>query len=248
MAGYDEIADHYDETRGGEQRGDEYAEDIEAQLPMGDGPILEIGVGTGVVALGLRRRGRTVIGLDLSAPMISRARWRLGPVVIRSDAATMSLATASVAHAVSVWVLHSVADPVRLFEEAARVIRPGGRYVVCTTQQPAPDDRVGMIIEDMGARVDARRGASRPGRVSVDQVLGWARQAGFTGTVHQLQRQWRSSPDDELAAIAKRAWPALRQLDEDAVDAVTGPAVHALRALPATDHLRRATAEMIVLH
>ncbi len=246
MTEFDGIAEHYDETRGGEQRGEEYAGDIDAHLPAGEGPILEIGVGTGVVALGLRRRGRTVLGLDLSAPMLRRARMRLGPVVVLSDAMTMALAPASVAHAVSVWVLHSVAEPVRVFREAVRVIRPGGSYVVCATQHPSPDDRVGMIIEEMGARADARREAERPRRVSVDDVLGWAGQAGFAGTVHQLERQWRSSPADELAAIAKRAWPALRQLDEDAIEEVTGPAVEALRALPATEQLRQATAEMIV--
>lgn len=100
-------------------------------------------MGTGVVALGLKRRGRRVVGLDLSAPMISRARARLGPVVVRSDAMDMAVATASIGHAVSVWVVHSVSDPVRLFREAARVLRPGGRYVVFATQRPAPDDTGG---------------------------------------------------------------------------------------------------------
>ena len=57
MTEYDQLAEHYDETRGGEGRGDEYAADVDAHLPAGDGPILEIGVGTGVVALGLRRGG-----------------------------------------------------------------------------------------------------------------------------------------------------------------------------------------------
>jgi ubiquinone/menaquinone biosynthesis C-methylase UbiE len=38
----------------------------------------------------------------------------------------MPVATTSVAHAVSVWVVHSVADPARLFREVARVLRPGG--------------------------------------------------------------------------------------------------------------------------
>ena len=246
MTEFDEIAEHYDETRGGERRGQEYADDIDAHLPAGDGPILEIGVGTGVVALGLRRRGRAVVGLDLSTPMLRRARSRLGPVVVRSDALDMSLPTSSVAHAVSVWVVHSVADPVRLFREAARVIRPGGRYVVCATQHPALDDPIGTIIDEMSARVDARLAASRRRRVSVDEVLGWADEAGFDGTVHQLERRWCSTPDAELSAIEKRTWPAMRELDEEAVDEVTAPAVRALRALPATDHARRAVAEMIV--
>ncbi len=244
---FDQLAEHYDETRGGEQRGDEYAADVDAQLPPGDGPILEIGVGTGVVALGLRRRGRTVLGLDLSAPMLARARRRLGPVVILSDAMQMSIATASVAHAVSVWVVHSVADPVLLFHEAARVIRPGGRYVVCANQRPSHDDEVGRIIAEMARRVDARRGASRPRGVSVDEVLAWAGAVGFTGHVHQLERRWRSSPSEELTAIAYRTWPAMRELDEAAIEEVTRPAVEALLARPDTEDIRRATAEMIVL-
>ena len=245
---FDQLAEHYDETRGGEQRGDEYAADIDSRLPPGDGPILEIGVGTGVVALGLRKRGRVVLGLDLSAPMLARARSRLGPVVIHSDAMEMSVATASVAHAVSVWVVHSVAEPTRLFEEAARVIRPGGRYVVCAAQRPSPDDRVGQIIADMAVRVDVRRGGQRPRGVSVHQVLEWAEGAGFDGEIYEFERQWHSSPPQELTAIAYRIWPALRELDEAGIEEVTGPAIEALRALPATDVVRRATAQSVVLH
>ena len=194
MAEFDQLAEHYDETRGGEGRGDEYAADIDGQLPPGEGPILEIGVGTGVVALGLRKRGRTVLGLDISRPMLARARSRLGPVLVCAEAMQMSIATGSVAHAVSVWVVHSVADPVQLFREASRVLRPGGLYIVCATQGPHPDDAVGKIIAEMGARVDAHRQASHPRQVSADEVLTWAGEAGFAGRVYALERQWRSSP------------------------------------------------------
>ena len=217
------------------------------ELPPGEGPILEIGVGTGVVALGLRRRGRKVIGLDLSAPMLVRAYERLGSSVVLSDAMRMSIASSSVAHAVSVWVVHSVADPVRLFEEAFRVIRPSGRYLVCTTQKPACDDLVGNILAEMMARVDARRGAARPRSVSSDETLAWAGQAGFNGKIRQFERVWSFSAQDELAAIAHRAWPALRELDEAAIEEVTRPAIEALRAIPGDDHLRRATADMVIL-
>jgi ubiquinone/menaquinone biosynthesis C-methylase UbiE len=247
VAEFDQIAEHYDETRGGEQRGDEYAADIDAFLPPHEGPILEIGVGTGVVALGLRRRGRTVLGLDVSGPMMARAFTRLGPSVVRCDAMQMSIATAGVAHATSVWVVHSVREPIRLFQEAARVIRPGGTYVVCSGQRPSPEDRVGRIIADLGARIDARRRASRPRRVSVDEVIDWAGSAGFTGEVHSFERQWRSSPDEELKAISYRTWPTLRELDEEAIEEVTRPAIEALKALPVEDEIRRATSEMVVL-
>jgi ubiquinone/menaquinone biosynthesis C-methylase UbiE len=245
---FDQLADHYDETRGGEGRGDEYAAEIDAVLPPDDGPILEVGVGTGVVALGLVRRGRQVVGLDISAPMLLRAQKRLGSLVMLADALEMAVATGSVAHAVSVWAVHSVADPVRLFHEVARVLRPSGLYVVSSTQRPAVDDVVGQIIKEMSERVDARRGALRPRGVTVEEVLGWAGSAGFVGTVHELQRQWRSAPAYELAAIAHRSWPALRELDDAAIDEVTRPAVEALRSLPDTDHLRRTVSDLIVFH
>jgi SAM-dependent methyltransferase len=159
----------------------------------------------------------------------------------------MAIATAGVAHAVSVWVVHSVADPVRLFHEAARVVVPGGLYVVCTNQRPAPDDEVGRIMAEMAARVDARRGATRPRAVTVDEVLGWAAAAGFRGTVHKRRRQWTSTPHEELQAIAHRQWPALRELEEAAIEEVSRPAIDALEAMPATDIIRRAVAELVVL-
>jgi ubiquinone/menaquinone biosynthesis C-methylase UbiE len=244
---FDQLADGYDKTRGGESRGEEYAAEILGLLPTTDGPILEIGVGTGVVALGLARRGLRVLGLDISEPMLEKAFFRLGAVLVRSDALRMSVATGSVAHAVSVWVVHSVADPVRLFEETARVLRPGGSYVVCTGQRPAPDDEIGQIITEMAKRVDRKRGAERPRAVSPEQVTGWAARAGFTATVHERERSWISDPGQELEAIALRQWPALRQLDEESVEEVTRPVIEALRALPPGNLTRRATAEMTVL-
>jgi hypothetical protein len=38
----------------------------------------------------------------------------------------------------------------------------------------------------------------------------------------------------------------MRELDEDTILEVTEPAIEALRALPATEKIRRATADMIV--
>jgi ubiquinone/menaquinone biosynthesis C-methylase UbiE len=247
MTEFDQLAELYDETRGGEARGDEYATDIDSLLPKGVGPVLEIGVGTGVVALGLRRRGRRVVGLDLSSPMLSRARSRLGDVLIRSDALQMAVGTGSAAHAVSVWVVHSVRSPERLFEEAFRVIRPGGLYVVCPGQVPAPDDEVGQVIAEMTLRVDIRRRAPRRRGVTTEEVLEWATSAGFDGVVHQIQRRWYSSPAQELAAIFNRSWPALRELDEASIEEVTRPAIEALQAMPDSLELRRATADLVVL-
>ncbi len=246
MPEFDQIAELYDETRGGEERGVEYAGDVAVHLPAGEGPVLEVGVGTGVVALGLVKLGRRVVGVDVSSPMVRRAYGRLGPVVVLGDAAALPVATASVAHAVSVWVMQALADPAGVFEEVARVLRPGGTFVVCTTQFPTDDDPIGVIIQRMGDAIEARSVRTRPRQVSAGQILEWAGSAGFRGEAHPLVRTWSSSPEHELDSITRRAWPTLRQLDEEAIEAVTRPAIDALQALPG-ECLRRMTADLLVL-
>lgn len=248
MPEFDHLAELYDETRGGETRGDDFAALIAPHLPgPRDGPVFEVGVGTGVVALGLVKRGYAVFGIDVSAPMLTRGRQRLGPVVIHGDAMDLPIATGSVVAAFSVWVVQSVRDPVRLFTEGARVLRPGGLYVVCTTQRPADQDLIGHIVNSMGDAIDAYRLGQRPRAVSVDQVLEWSGQAGLHGDVHRYERSFISSPELELDAIERRAWPAMRELDEAAVAAATRPAIEALRALPPGDTERRGIVEVIVL-
>src|ERR1700728_4972217 len=111
MALDDDVAACYDAARGGEERGDEYAAELDRRLPAGASPILEVGVGTGVVALGLRRRGRVVIGVDIASSMLARAYARLGPVLVRGDSRSLPFGDASVSHAVSVWVAHAVEPP-----------------------------------------------------------------------------------------------------------------------------------------
>ena len=248
MPEYDQIAELYDETRGGEQRGDEYAADVASYLPAGEDPVLEVGVGTGVVAVGLARRGWRMVGVDVSSLMLRRAYERLGAVVALGDGAALPVAPASVAHAVSVWVFQAVADPPGVFEEVARVLRPGGRYIVCTTQLPKEGDPIGLIIHAMGDAVEARSTRTRPRQVGAAQILDWARPAGWRGEVHPLERQWVSSPERELDAVARRVWPALRELDEEAIEEVTHPAIEALQALPPGECVRRMTADLLVLH
>lgn len=245
---FDQLAELYDETRGGEPRGDEFAALIADHLPPPQaGTVLEVGVGTGVVALGLDTRGYPVIGVDVSPPMLARARQRLGPKVILGDAMDLPLAARSMTSAVSVWVVQSVRDPLRLFAEVARVLCPGGRYVVCTTQRSAPDDAIGHIINRMAQAVDERRTGKRPRGVSVAQVLEWSALAGFRGEVHPRRRSFVSSPEAELDAIARKSWPALRELDDAAAAEATRPAIEALRALPPGDTERRGFVDLIVL-
>ena len=246
-ADYDQLADLYDETRGGERRGDEYAADIDGLLvPDGD-PVLEIGAGTGVVALGLVRRGRRVVGVDISVRMLRRAQDRLGAVVGLGDAMELPVRSAALTNAYSVWVLQAVDDARRVVAEAARIVRPGGHYVVCLTQRAAPDDSVGLILEEMGARIQSRSTSPRHVEPSARDICTWAEAVGFGARVESRHRRWSSPPSEALDGIRRRMWAGLRALDDQAIEEVTRPAVDALQALSPEDTARHGVAEILIL-
>src|SRR5262245_12002513 len=78
------IASRYDATRGGRVRAGNTADAIAPWLRH-DGLIVELGVGTGIVAESLTERGFRLVGLDLSAEMLERAAARLPGRVARAD-------------------------------------------------------------------------------------------------------------------------------------------------------------------
>jgi ubiquinone/menaquinone biosynthesis C-methylase UbiE len=245
---YDDVAACYDASRGGELRGDNFASELDSRLPAGPGPVLEVGVGTGVVALGLARRGRSVIGVDLSAAMLSRARARLGPVVVRGDSRSLPLGDGSVSSAVSVWVVHAVMPPQAMFSEVVRVLRPGGRYLVCPTNRTPPGAVIEPILAAMFARAEQMNPTWRRREVNAGDILAWGEETGFSGLIESLQpRSWITSAAEQVQSIHDRVWPALRGLDDDRLHEVVQPALDALASLPAGPIEQRAEADVVVL-
>ena len=113
--------------------------------------MLEVGCGAGQCARWLAGRGARVVGIDLSAGMLARARTLSGrpgaPRVagfLQSDARRLPLADGSVDLACTAFgALPFVADPELVMREVARVLRPGGRWVFSVTHPirwAFPDD------------------------------------------------------------------------------------------------------------
>jgi ubiquinone/menaquinone biosynthesis C-methylase UbiE len=248
VAVYDDVAECYDASRGGEQRGADFAEQLDTRLPAGEGPILEVGVGTGVISLGLARHGRSVIGVDIASAMLARAHSRLGSVLVRGDARQLPFGDGSVPHAVSVWVVHAVDPPEALFAEVFRVLRPGGRYLVCPTNRMAEGDPVKPILGAMFMRASRLHPTWSQNPVSVADIMAWATQAGFVGRVESFEsRAWETSSEELIDSVNRRVWPALQGLDEQTFEAVTKPAIDAIRLLPEGPIAQRATVDIAVL-
>ena len=91
----------------------------------GPGTLVEIGVGTGHFARSFDRAGWSVVGVDISAPMLLEAVRRGGPPVALGDALRLPFEDLGFDVAALVTVLEFVADPEQVIREAARVSRRG---------------------------------------------------------------------------------------------------------------------------
>lgn len=109
--------------------------DFLAQL-AGDGAALELGIGTGRIALPLAARGVHVHGIDLSEAMVARLRAKPGgdaiPVTIGDFATTRVDGSFSLAYVVfnTIENLTTQDEQVACFENAAAHLEPGGCFVV----------------------------------------------------------------------------------------------------------------------
>jgi SAM-dependent methyltransferase len=102
----------------------------------GGGPVVEFGIGTGRLALPLAERGLAVHGIDGSPEMAALLRSKPGgqhiPVVVGSFSEAMAgndfgLAVLALN---TIYALPSQEAQVACFGNAARHLRPGGRFVV----------------------------------------------------------------------------------------------------------------------
>src|SRR5207237_3614044 len=91
--------------------------------------ILDVGCGPGYVSAAAAERGAKPIGLDFSAEMIAIAKKMFPRIEFRrGDAQNLPFANASFDRVVANFALLHLAEPERACAEAARVLKPGGRF------------------------------------------------------------------------------------------------------------------------
>ena len=131
---FDRAAEYYDRTRGLPPEVDAAQTDLLARELAGRGRVLEVGVGTGIVALPLISRGIPMVGVDLSMPMLRRlmakAEGERPPLVCLGDATSLPFSASTFGGAIVRWVLHLVPDWRRLTDEVSRTLRHGGLVLV----------------------------------------------------------------------------------------------------------------------
>ncbi len=152
-------ADYFGEEVAGRYDADEAAMFEPAQVDpaidflaeLAEGGALELGIGTGRIALPLADRAE-VHGIDLSEAMVSRLRSKPGgeaiPVTIGDFATTRLERSFSLVYLVfnTIMNLTSVEDQIACFANAARHLAPGGCFVIEVgipqIQRLAPGERI----------------------------------------------------------------------------------------------------------
>jgi SAM-dependent methyltransferase len=146
-----------------------------------EGPLLELGCGTGRVLLPLARAGHAVVGIDLSRPMLARGRAKLGwekqdvrdrVTLLEADMTSFEL----VGHFAQIFCafgtfhhLTTVEQQLACLERCRRHLLPGGTLVLdLINPDPAPASGLAdsLTDDDMSTAVDEET----TGR----QVRGWA--------------------------------------------------------------------------
>ncbi|MGZ8389634.1 MAG: class I SAM-dependent methyltransferase, partial [Rhodoplanes sp.] len=144
------------------------------------GRILEVGVGTGL-SFSDYDETTEIIGIDLSEPMVAKARARLATglyphvkSVMVMDAQNLAFPDGAFDCVVAQFVITLVADAERVLTECARVVRPGGEIIL-----------VNHLYSETGVTAAIERWCARPSRAlglrpefPFGRLAAWARSHG----------------------------------------------------------------------
>lgn len=163
---------------------------IEAAERVG-GRILEVGVGTGI-SLGDYSSNNRIVGVDISAPMLEKARSRVTKLGLHyveelavMDASDLSFDDNSFDVVVAQYVVSTVPKPEHTLDEFARVVKPGGEIILLS-----------RVSEEAGLRRSIEHLVAPAAR-----KLGWRTEFGWERYLAWLAR----TPGIEL--VERRATP-----------------------------------------
>jgi demethylmenaquinone methyltransferase/2-methoxy-6-polyprenyl-1,4-benzoquinol methylase len=234
---FDDVARHYDRTNSVLSGGNAIlwrAAMVRAVAPMPAERILDVAAGTGTSSAALQRNGARVVALDFSAGMVAEGR-RKHPKIefIEGDAEKLPFGDNEFDAVTISFGLRNVNEPKVALSEMYRVLKPGGRLVVCEfSRPPVAIFRAGYwaylqyvmptIVDRVSSNPDAYAYLAESIKAWPDQgeLSQWIRGAGFTrvayrnltGGIVALHRGSKPVDASVLASVAKRKSNATRPI------------------------------------
>lgn len=232
---FDGVARHYDRTNtvlsGGNAALWRVAT-VRAVAPEAGERILDIAAGTGTSSAALAKTGATVIAADFSPGMIEEGRKRHPNIeFVEADAEKLPFGDNEFDAVTISFGLRNINDPKAALGEMYRVLKPGGRLVICEFSRPP----VAILRQGYWAYlkyvmpVVAGAASSNPAAYKYlmqsiqewpdqGQLSQWIRGAGFTRVAYRnltagivaLHRGRKPVDETVLASVAKRKGAAKR--------------------------------------
>jgi SAM-dependent methyltransferase len=165
-------------------RGADLAIVVEAAGLRGRESVLDLGTAVGHTAFALAPHAAWVHGVDLTPEMLQQAqrlaadRHVSNVSLTRADVTHLPFSPASFDVATCRYSAHHYADPRQVLREVARVLRPGGRFILADTV--APDD---LALDTFINAVELLRDRSHVRDHTVGQWQTMLGNAGFTSEI-----------------------------------------------------------------
>jgi SAM-dependent methyltransferase len=203
----DHHADVYDETLPMTEADTAAAVDLLAELARG-GRVLELGVGTGRVAVPLAARGLEVHGIEASEPMLERLRAQPGGdrvTAVRGDLADVGVdGPYALVYAVfnTFFELYTEADQLRCLRNVAARLADDGRLVLELFVPEPVDGGSFLAVDDVRPeRVTLVASRHDPTSGTTDSVEVWLTEQG----IRLFPLRERALQPAEVDRLAERA-------------------------------------------
>jgi SAM-dependent methyltransferase len=210
---FDRATDYYDRTRSLSEEAMAAVVALLSEELIEHQPCLEIGVGTGRIALPLGAEGIDVWGIDLAEPMLAKlvdkAAGRAPFPLAVADATALPFPDDCFGAGIACHVLHLIPGWRRALTELLRVVRPGGVFL---SEVEGWGSRWMRELHERFAR-EARLPSRRPGAQDADDVDQAMTALGARGRVlppiHDVRRLSAAQAIDDLeAGLYSNTWTA----------------------------------------
>lgn len=195
--------------------------------PAAESAVLDIGCGAGDTTIAFAGRAGSVLGVDISAPLLDVARRRIAAAslanadVLEADAQTHALPSAAYDLVVSRFGVMFFADPPAAFANILASMKPGGRLLMACwaglDQNPwfrLPAEAAASVLGP--AEPTPPRAPGPMAFAEADYVRSILESAGFTAVTNTVATPKLRPPGtfEEAVGLATYVGPAARLIQE----------------------------------